>query len=119
MWRTQDQMVPFYQGLDAYICASRTEGGPHPLLEAAACGVPLISTRVGIAPELIHNHDNGILVNRTVEDIRRAVILLRDSPEMRISMGRSARMRIEEESTWDRQAQNYISFFDCGLQGSG
>lgn len=119
IWRTQDQMVTFYQGLDAYICASRTEGGPHPLLEAAGCGVPLISTRVGIAPELINGYDNGILVDRTVEDIRRAIVLLRDNPEMRIDMGRSARRTVEEEWTWDRQALHYIPFFDCGLQGSG
>ena len=43
-WRTHQEMVPFYQGLDAYICASRTEGGPHPILEASACGIPVIST---------------------------------------------------------------------------
>ena len=119
LWRTQDQMVTFYQELDAYICASRTEGGPHPLLEAAACGVPLISTRVGIAPELINDYDNGILVERTVAAIRRAVVLLRDNPEMRIHMGRRARSTIEEQWTWDLQAPNYIPFFDCGLQGSG
>jgi glycosyltransferase involved in cell wall biosynthesis len=119
IWRTQDQMVTFYQGLDAYICASRTEGGPHPLLEAAACGVPLISTRVGIAPELITGYDNGILVDRTVADIRRAVMLLRDNPEMRIDMGKRARRTIEEEWIWDRQAPHYVPFFDCGLQGSG
>jgi glycosyltransferase involved in cell wall biosynthesis len=117
-WRTQDQMVEFYQELDAYICGSRTEGGPHPLLEAAACGVPLISTRVGIAPELIDNYANGILVDRTVADIRRAVILFRDNPEMRVHMGKEARRTIEEEWAWDRQAHNYIPFFDCGLQGS-
>ena len=63
-WRTQEEMVAFYQGVDAQICASRTEGGPHPLLEAAACGIPLISTRVGIAPELIREGENGFLVER-------------------------------------------------------
>jgi len=117
-WRTTEQMVAFYRQLDACICASRTEGGPHPLLEAAACGVPLISTRVGIAPELINDYDSGILVERTVADIRRAVVLLRDNPEMRIHMGRRARRTIEEQWTWDRQAPNYIPFFNFGLQGS-
>ena len=63
-WRTQEEMVAFYQGVDVQICASRTEGGPHPLLEAAACGIPLISTRVGIAPELIKDGDNGFLIER-------------------------------------------------------
>ncbi len=49
-WRTQDEMVSFYQGLDACICTSRVEGGPHSLLEASACGIPIVSTRVGHCP---------------------------------------------------------------------
>ncbi len=102
-----------------FVNSALTEPFGLSLIEAAACGVPLISTRVGIAPELINDYDNGILVDRTVADIRRAVVLLRDNPEMRIHMGKSARRTIEEQWTWDRQAPNYIPFFDSGLQGSG
>jgi len=114
-WRSQEEMVEFYQGLDAYICASRTEGGPHPLLEAAACGIPLISTRVGIAPELIKQEQNGILVQRTVEGIRKAIVRLRDNPDLRIQMGKKSRQIIEACWTWDQQALNYIPFFDYAL----
>lgn len=115
-WRTQHEMVPFYQGLDAYICASRTEGGPHPLLEASACGVPVISTRVGLAPELIMDNENGILVERTIDAIREAVVRLRDNRELRLRMGKRARQTIEERWTWDRQAVNYVPFFNYGLE---
>ncbi len=115
-WRSQEEMAEFYQGIDVYLCASRTEGGPHPLLEAAASGVPLISTRVGIAPELIRNLHNGILVQRSVEEIRQAVLLLRDNPDLRINMGRNARQVVEQDWTWDIQAQKYIPFFNNVLQ---
>ncbi len=115
-WLTQDEMALFYNGLDAYICASRTEGGPHPLLEAAACGIPLVSTRVGIAPQLIKQFQNGILVDRDVDAIRDAIIFLRDNKEMRTQMGKRAREFIERDWTWDRQAKKYIPFFNCGLK---
>lgn len=115
VWRTQQEMVSFYQGLDACICTSRVEGGPHSLLEASACGVPVISTRVGIAPELIENGLNGLLVERTVASVREAVLRLRDERDERIEMGRRARAAIERCWTWDRQALNYRPFFDCGL----
>jgi hypothetical protein len=114
-WRTQEEMVAFYQGLDACICTSRTEGGPHPLLEASACGIPLISTRVGIAPELIRQYENGILVDRTVAAIREAVVLLRDDKDLRLNMGSRAREIVEQGWTWDRQALKYIPFFTSGL----
>lgn len=115
-WRSQEEMVPFYQGLDAYICASRTEGGPHPILEASACGIPVISTRVGIAPEFIKQGVNGILIERSVSAIREAVIRLRDDRDLRIEMGRQARTAVEEAWTWEEQAAKYIPFFDYGLE---
>jgi glycosyltransferase involved in cell wall biosynthesis len=115
-WRTQEEMAEFYQGLDALICASRTEGGPHPLLEASACQIPVISTRVGLAPDLIEHGRNGLLVDRTVEAIRDAVIRLRDDQELRLKMGRSAREIVEARWNWDVQARHYIPFFEHGLK---
>lgn len=114
-WRTQEEMVSFYQKLDVYICTSRTEGGPHPLLEASSCGIPIISTQVGIAPDLIENNKNGILIDRSIESIRNAVTLLRDHPNLRRNMALTAREVIEQSWTWDIQAQNYVPFFEKGL----
>lgn len=118
-WRTQDEMVEFYQGLDACICTSRTEGGPHSLLEASACGIPILSTRVGIAPEVIRHGHNGLFIERSIESIREAVARLRDRPDLRAAMGEHARHGIEQAWTWDMQAQNYIPFFDYGLAQGG
>jgi hypothetical protein len=115
-WRTQEEMVEFYQGLDALICASRTEGGPHPLLEASACQIPVISTRVGLAPELIEHGKNGLLIDRTVKAIRGAVMRLRDDQELRLQMGLRAREIVEAVWNWDVQTRNYVPFFEHGLK---
>ena len=117
-WRTQQEMVEFYHGLDALICASRTEGGPHPLLEASACQVPVISTRVGIAPELIQEGENGLLIERDKNAIRDAVVRLRDNREMRLEMGKRARKIVEKDWNWDIQALHYIPFFNHGLEAA-
>lgn len=42
-----------YNLVDLYIVASRSEGGPHSILEAAACGCKIISTPVGTAPDIL------------------------------------------------------------------
>lgn len=53
-----DSMIPhkempvFYSTIDVYICASSCEGTPNPVLESMACGVPVISTDVGIVTEV-------------------------------------------------------------------
>lgn len=76
--RPHRKMPHYYRSLFVYVCASDCEGGPIPLLEAMACGVPVITTNVGIVPELIQNGINGIVVKRDVRDIMRALAYLRD-----------------------------------------
>ncbi|HCD36243.1 MAG TPA: glycosyl transferase family 1 [Chlorobium sp.] len=56
----------YYHALDAYIISSRDEGGPKAVLESMASGVPLISTKVGQATDLISHGENGFLAN--IED---------------------------------------------------
>jgi len=52
-----------YHALDAYIITSREEGGPKGVLESMASGVPVISTKVGQAVDLIHHSRNGFLAD--------------------------------------------------------
>lgn len=56
-------ILPYYQVLDLYLVCSREEGGPKALIESMSCGVPLVSTRVGMAPELIIDGQNGYLTD--------------------------------------------------------
>jgi glycosyltransferase involved in cell wall biosynthesis len=45
----------YYRALDVYVIASRAEGGPKAILEAVASGVPLVTTNVGMVPDIMHN----------------------------------------------------------------
>jgi len=47
-----EQMPQWYRSIDIYVCASRLEGTPLPVLEAMATGNIVVSTAVGIVPEL-------------------------------------------------------------------
>jgi glycosyltransferase involved in cell wall biosynthesis len=111
-WRDAEEMREFYNTLDVYVCASHSEGTPNPCLEAAACGVPLVTTRVGNMPELVVDGVNGFFVERSVEDIAARLAFLRDHPDVREGMGRAAR---ESIATWDWtvQAGNYRRMFEA------
>jgi len=56
-----------YHGVDVCLVTSRQEGGPKAVLEAMASGVPLVSTRVGQATELVRHGENGLLAD--VDDV--------------------------------------------------
>ncbi|MBF0438269.1 MAG: glycosyltransferase [Magnetococcales bacterium] len=60
------QIVPYYQALDLYVITSRAEGGPKALMESWACGVPVVSTRMGMPADWIRPGENGLLAE--VED---------------------------------------------------
>ena len=51
-----------FQALDVYLVSSRQEGGPKAVLESMASGVPLVTTRVGQAMDLVRHGENGWLV---------------------------------------------------------
>jgi glycosyltransferase involved in cell wall biosynthesis len=60
-------VAKLYHALDAYLVTSREEGGPKSVLESMATGVPIVSTRVGQAADLIVHARNGWLVD--IEDV--------------------------------------------------
>jgi glycosyltransferase involved in cell wall biosynthesis len=73
-----------YAALDVYLVASRQEGGPKGVLESMASGVPLVATRVGQAPDVVVDGENGLLAN--VDDgeaLVAAVQRVHDDAELR------------------------------------
>ena len=52
----------FFHALDLYIISSREEGGPKAVLESMASGIPLVTTRVGQAMDLVKHGKNGWMV---------------------------------------------------------
>lgn len=114
-WRDRDEMLEFYHSLDVYVCASSTEGTPNPCLEAAACGLPVVTTRVGNMPELIRDGENGFFVERDAADIAGKLTWLRDDPALRDRLGRAARAAVVESWDWRWQAARYVPMFKAVL----
>ena len=56
-------LLRFYHSIDAYLISSREEGGPATLRESLASGVPVVSTRVGLAVDLVEHGVNGLLAD--------------------------------------------------------
>lgn len=109
VWRGPGEMLDFYHSLDVYVCASRSEGTPNPCLEAAACGLPVVTTRVGNMPELLRHGENGLFVERSVESIAAALATLRDDPALRARLGRAARATVEAAWDWRQAAGAYAA----------
>lgn len=55
IWKSIEEMPNYYAEIDICVCVSVHEGTPRPVLESMHCGVPIISTNVGIVPEVFGN----------------------------------------------------------------
>lgn len=65
--RSYPEIAKLFQTLDLYVIASRQEGGPKAILESMASGVPLVTTRVGQAMDLVKHGENAFMT--AVEDV--------------------------------------------------
>jgi len=60
---TDEELRDLYATCDAWLFSSRREGFGLPVLEAMACGTPVIATPAGAAPELVAEHGGGVIVD--------------------------------------------------------
>ena len=71
-------------------------------LEAAACGIPIIVGNEDGSPEAVKDGENGYVVSpRNLKGIRSAILRLADNPTLRIAMGRSGRLTMEREFSYN------------------
>jgi glycosyltransferase involved in cell wall biosynthesis len=101
-----------YHALDVYLVTSRQEGGPKSLLESMATGVPLVTTRVGQAPDLVADGENGILADVDDADaLAAAVQRVHDDAELRDRL-RAAGRRTAEAHAEERLDARWAGLLD-------
>lgn len=112
-------MPPLYRALDLYLVPSRDEGGPKGLLEAMASGVPVVSTKVGMAVDIVEHGLNGVLAG--VEDVAGLVSGLRWLSEDRAAHQRVAinGRNVAERHDWSLIARRYADELYLPLLGGG
>jgi glycosyltransferase involved in cell wall biosynthesis len=94
----QDDVVPWLQAFDAFALPSyANEGVPQALMQAMACGVPVVSTPVGAIGELVRDGGTGLVVPpQDAAALGAALARLENDAELRTSLARRARAHVRE-----------------------
>src|SRR5258706_8756704 len=86
----------FMESLDVFVMPSFTEGTPNSVVEAMACGKPIIASDVGGIPDMI-GADSGVLVPAgDMGALADAMLRLAQDPELRRTMGAAAKERYQK-----------------------
>ena len=107
-----NEMPVFYNKIDLYVCASVHEGTPNPVLEAMACGVPVISTDVGIVTEAFGSKQSAwILYERSPEALSAMIKKLLENTDMLRELSAENLVSIRAWD-WKAKAFNFKEYFD-------
>lgn len=97
---TQEAVSGAMQSARMFVMNSHSEGGPRVALEAMACGLPVITTKVGVMPEVIRDGVNGIFTTGKAKDLAEKISGLMKSDAKCESIGGEAAKIID---TFERQ----------------
>ncbi|HUR68345.1 MAG TPA: glycosyltransferase family 4 protein [Candidatus Thermoplasmatota archaeon] len=98
---------------DLLVLPSEWEAFGIVLAEAAACGTPVVATRVGGAPDVVHDGVTGKLVEYgDVDALAEAMGALLSDPAMRARMGAAGQARAFAEYSWDAVVERTIALYD-------
>jgi sugar transferase (PEP-CTERM/EpsH1 system associated) len=116
---SSDKVPSLLRAMDLFVLPSLNEGISNTILEAMACGVPVIASRVGGNPELVIPGLNGELF--AAGDVQALSTLLQrylDDPALRQRQALSARQQALERFSLQVMLQRYLKLYDmlAGLQ---
>lgn len=98
-----DRPWEYYHAADLFLFPGHAEGFGLVSVEAAACGLPVLMTRVGVAERLVTDGVSGYLISQDPMEIATRLNTLAADPELRRRMGEAAALASQRFS-WDRQA---------------
>jgi glycosyltransferase involved in cell wall biosynthesis len=115
---TTNNPVEYYQATDVFTLSSLTEQMPISLLEAMACGLPVVATSVGDVPNMLTDEQRRMLVQpRDVAAYARALADLAGDASLRASLGAGNRCRAETTYPLTRMVECYDRLYSAAAAG--
>jgi len=117
--RDAPTLAQYYQAADVYVHAAKSDTFPNTVLEALACGRPVVATAIDGIPEQIEEGRSGFLVPAGDADAMAGrVIQLLSNERLRASMGATAADIASRSFGIHRQVQTYLDWYEQILASS-
>lgn len=109
-WQSRSELLQWYHKVNLFLLPSRHEGMSNAVLEAMACGLPVIATRIAGSEELVEHGVSGYLVNsEDVNSLKENLQMLFLNFNKAQTMGHASRHNAETYS-WQKVAEQYSQY---------
>ncbi len=123
---SQEELLDYYTSADLFVLPSivnakgETEGLGVVLLEAMACGLPVVGSAVGGIPDIITDGETGLLARQKEPDslAEKITKILSDSPLRRKLVENGYRV-VQKKFSWDKISEKFIEIYQEVLSRSG
>ena len=106
----QNELFNWYSKGDIFVYPSLYENFGQPILEAAAAGLPIVSTPVGVAQEIITDNETGFLFNGDDQELANRITQLTDQ-NLRKKIGGAVRERVRDLYGWEGIIKQYLDLY--------
>lgn len=107
----QQQLAEIYRASDIFVFPSRNEGLPNVLLEAMACGLPVVVSQLPVLEKVIVQGENGLVIPvNDINSLKDALLRLVAEPSLARKIGKNAHHYIETNHNfliWQAQLTNF------------
>lgn len=106
----QNELYKWYRKADIFVYPSMYENFGQPILEAAAAGLPIISTPVGVATELITNNETGFIFTGDEKELTDRITQIANN-NLRLDMGIALRKKVRRRYGWEKIINQYVALY--------
>lgn len=111
-----DDLIALYHSADALLFPSRVEGLPLAVLEASACGLPIVASRSSSLPECVKHEETGLLCRgNNGSDFTANIRRLAEMPDQGLAFGMRGRAMVVRRFSFDDMVQRYIEIYGSAV----